>query len=162
MAKPFSLPYQMPAVSLLPPAADAAGRTSSFRNLRNADKAYVVARVNQGNAAQVTLTLTQAQDVSGTGAKALSASTPIWLDNATATSDALVAQAAAASFQTDATVADKIVIFEILPEACMDISNGFRTIAISTSASNAANVTEATLFLLTDYAGQTPPSTYSN
>ena len=64
------MPYQIPPVSLLPPAADAAGRTSSYRDLTNALKAYVVARVNQGNAAQVTFSILQGQDVLGTGAKA--------------------------------------------------------------------------------------------
>lgn len=162
MGVQFSFPYKLPPVSLLPPAADAAGRTSAFRNLRNATKAWMLCRVNQGNAAQVSLTLQQAQDVSGTGAKALSANVPIWLNDATATTDQLVAQAAAASFTPDATLADKMVIFEILPEACMDIANGYRTLAVVTGASNAANITEATLILLTDYAGQNPPSTYSN
>jgi hypothetical protein len=162
MGKQFSLPSMLPPVSLLPPAADAAGRTSAFRNIRSVDKAYVVCRINQGNAAPVTLTITQGQDVSGTGAKGLLASTPIWLNDATAASDALVVQTAANSFTTDATIADKMVIFEILPEACMDIQNGFRSIAITTSASNAANITEATLYLLTDYPGTTPPTTYSN
>lgn len=161
MSVQFSLPYKLPPVSLLSPAADAAGRSSPYRNLRNADKAWVVCRVNQGNAAPVPLTLSQAQDVAGTGAKALNA-VPIWLNNATASSDQLVVQAAAAAFSTDATVADKIVVFEVLPQACMDIANGYRTIGVTTGASNAANITEATLILLADYSGQNPPSSYSN
>ena len=53
MARQFSMPYQIPPVCLLPPAADAAGRTSPFRDLKNALKAYIVCHVNQGNAATV-------------------------------------------------------------------------------------------------------------
>lgn len=162
MARQFSLPYQIPPVSLLPPAADAAGRTSSYRSLKNALKAYVVAEVNQGNAATVLLTLLQAKDVSGTSSKALTGVVPIWLENDTSTSDALVAQAAAANFTTDASLKNKIVVFEIEPEQCMDVANGFRSIAISTGASNAANITRAELLVLGSYQGVSQPSTYTN
>ena len=103
MARQFSMPYQIPPVSLLPPAADAAGRTGSYRNLASALKAYVVVHINQGNAAQVTVSLLQAQDVSGTGSKAVGV-VPIWLTAATATSDALAAddRGLAAFFQSGA------------------------------------------------------------
>lgn len=159
MSKQFSLVYQLPPVAMLAPEADAAGRVSPYRNIKAASKAYVVARVNQGFADNVTLTLTQAQDVAGTGAKALAA-VPIWLNDNTATTDAYAIQPAAASFSTDTTLADKIVVFEILPEAAFDVANGFTTIALATGASNAANITAADLFVLTDFAGASLPSTY--
>jgi hypothetical protein len=162
MARQFSLPYQIPPVSLLAPAADAAGRTSSYRSLKNALKAYVVAEVNQGNAATVLLTLLQAKDVSGTGSKALTGVVPIWLDNDTSVSDALVAQVAALNFTTDASLKNKIVVFEITPEQALDVANGFRSIAISTGASNAANITRAELFVLGAFEGASQPSTYTN
>ena len=161
MARQFSMPAQIPPVSLLPPATDAAGRTGSYRSLKNALKAYIVARVNQGNAAQVTFTPLQAQDVAGTGAKAIAA-VPIWLDADTSVSDALVVQAAAASLQTSAATKDKIVVFEITPEQALDVANGFDCIALQTSASNVANITTAELFVLGSYQQATPPSTYSN
>jgi len=161
MATHFSIPYHLLPVSLLPPAADAAGRTSSYRSLRHAEKAFVIAKVNQGNAAPVTFTLLQATSVSGAGSKALSA-LPIWLNDATASSDALAVQAAAAAFTTDATLAEKILVFEILPEAAMDITNGYTAIAIQTSASNAANITDATLHVLTNFPGAKIPTTYSD
>jgi hypothetical protein len=161
MATNFSIPYMLPPVSLLPPAADAAGRTGSFRSLRHSQKAFVIAKVNQGNAAPVTLTLLQATGVSGAGSKGVNA-VPIWLNDATAASDALVAQTAAAAFTTDATLAEKFVVFEILPEAAMDITNGYTAIALQTSASNAANITDATLHVLTDFPGAKIPTTYSD
>jgi hypothetical protein len=144
---------------LLPPAADAAGRTSAYRDLANALKAWVVVHVNQGNAAQVTLSILQGQDVSGTGSKAVGVM-PIWLTAATASSDALAVQTAAATFQTSAGTTDKIVVFEITPEMCMDLVNGFHTIAVQTSASNAANITEAELFIYGSYQGASEPSTF--
>ena len=80
---------------------------------------------------------------------------------ATATSDALAVQTAAASFVTSATVADKIVVFEITPESALDTANGFRTLAVQTGASNAANITEAKLFILGSYQGASAPSSYT-
>ena len=159
MARQISMPYQFPPVGLLPPAADAAGRTSAYRDLANALKAWVVVHVNQGNAAQVTLSILQGQDVSGTGSKAVGVM-PIWLTAATATSDALAVQTAAATFQTSAGTTDKIVVFEITPEMCMDLVNGFHTIAVQTSASNAANITEAEVFIYGSYQGASEPSTF--
>lgn len=161
MSRQFNLIYCLPLVSLLAPAADAAGRASAFRSLKAACKAYIVVRINQGNAATVTLTPLQGQDVSGTGSKAVNA-LPIWLNNSTATSDAYVQQPAAASFTTDATIAEKIVIFEVLPEAAMDMVNGFRSISVTTGASNAANITSAELLIETDMPGNLPPSSYVN
>jgi len=158
----FSMPYQIPPVALLPPAADAAGRTSGFHTLKNAMKAYVIAHVNQGNAAPVTISLLQGQDVSGTGSKAVTANMPIWAVADTSLADALIAQAAAANFVTSATLKDKLVVFEILPEAVLDIANGFTSIAVQTSASNAANITEAKLFVLESYQGASQPSTMVN
>ena len=159
MARQISMPYQFPPVGLLPPAADAAGRTSAYHDLQNALKAWVVVHVNQGNAAQVTLSILQGQDTSGTGGKAVGVM-PTWLVAATATADGLVVQTPGATFQTSATVADKLVIFEIVPEACMDMVNAFHTIAVQTSASNAANITEAELFIYGSYQGASEPSTF--
>jgi hypothetical protein len=116
--------------------------------------------VNLGSTTPVTFTILQALDTSGTGAKAINA-VPIWLVENTGVSDTLVPQAPAASFTTDAVSAEKFVVFEVLPEATMDIANGFETITIQTSASNAANITDATLQLATNFPGAHIPTTYS-
>jgi hypothetical protein len=166
MAEKFSLPYVIPPINLLPNAADAAGRASSYVSLRNCLKAWIVCEVNQGNAATVQFTPLQAKDSSGTGSKAIGGAdttAPIWLNDDTSTatgSDALVAQAAALNFTTDATTKNKIVVFELTPEAILDIANGFNHIAIQTGASNAANITGARLHILGSYQGQTPPTSY--
>lgn len=159
MARQLSMVAQFPPISLLAPAADAAGRTSAYRSLRNAEKAWIVARVNQGNAATVALNPLQSKDIAGTGAKAIAAS-PINLNNNDSLSDAYVAQAAAVLFTTDATVQSKIVIFEIMPEAALDLANGFNHIAIQTGASNAANITEAHLVTWNKYQQSVPPTSY--
>lgn len=166
MSSQVSLPYEFPPINLLPPAADASGRTSSYVSLRNALKAWIVVTVNQGNAATVALTPKQAQDSAGTGAKAIGgvdAVTPIWLvnDASTATgSDVLVPQTAALNFTTDGTTKTKQVIFEVNPAAVIDLANGFDHVAITTGASNAANITAATLHILGSYRGASQPSSY--
>jgi hypothetical protein len=160
MARQFSLPAQLPPIMLLAPAADAAGRTSAYRSLRNCLKGYVVVHLNQGNAATVNLSLVQASAVAGTGSKALSNTTPIWVNANTGTNDSLVKQTPATSFTTDAGTNDKLVIFEIQPESCLDVANGFDCIAVVTGASNAANITEATLFMLGAIQGATLPNSY--
>ena len=162
MARQFSLVAQLAPVMLLAPAADAAGRTSAFRSLRNALKAYIVCHVNQGNAATVQLSVLQATAVAGTNAKPITNALPIWTNLNTGAADAYTKGTAATSFTTDVGVTDKLVIFEITPESCMDTTNGFDCIAVSTGASNAANVTEAKLLVLGSIQGATLPNTYTD
>jgi hypothetical protein len=157
MARQFQLAEIMPPVELLPPAADAAGRTSSYLNVAKLDKAWIVCHIAQGNAATIALTPLQAQDVLGTGSKAITA-TQIWTDLDEVTLDLFTKQTNAANYTTDAGVKHKIVIFEISPQDCMDLVNGFHTIAIQTGASNAANITEAMLIPLHRYQQAQPPS----
>jgi hypothetical protein len=152
---------QFPPIMLLAPAADAAGRTSSYRSLRNCLKAWVVVHVNQGNAATVLISLLQASAVAGTGSKAIAA-VPIWSNLDTSVNDSLVSRTAAATYTTDAGVKDKIVIFELQPEVALDVANGFRAIAVSTGASNAANITEAKLFMWGAYEQASPPNSYTD
>jgi len=159
MASQMSMAAQFPPVKLLPCAADAAGRTGAYASLRNALKAWIVVEVNQGNAATVAITLLQATSIAGAGSKAISNAAPIWLNNATAASDALVAQLAALGYTTDATIADKLVVFEIWPEDSLDLVNGFNHIAVQTGPSNAANITSATLHVYGSFQGAVPPST---
>jgi hypothetical protein len=164
MARQFSMPYMIPPVCLLAPAADSAGRTSPYRDMRNALKAWIVVHVNQGSATPPLLSVLQGQGVAGTNPIAVGAM-PIFLCAATATSDALVQQTSAATFTPSATEADKIVVFEITPEMCMTLSSTagavpYSAIAVSTGASSASNITEATLYILQSIQGASAPSTY--
>ncbi len=153
----FDLVFQSPPVGLLPPATDAAGRTGPYKSLRNVTGLiHLVCRVNQGNAAQVTFTPLQAQDSSGTGSKAIPA-VPVFYNADTTASDTLVAQTAAANFQTDVALKDKIVVFKF-EAGNLDLANGFNHIAIQTSLSNAANITSAEMFAIGRFQGATPPA----
>lgn len=127
-------------VELLPAAADAAGRSSDIISLKNATFATILVSLTQGNAAPVTLTLMQAQDVSGTGAKPFDKPIPIWANLDTAASDTLVRQPDAVSYASGAAVKNKQVVFHIDP-AQLDVNGGYKTVFVTTSASNAANLT---------------------
>jgi hypothetical protein len=157
MSKQFQFSYQCPPIGLLPPAADAAGRTGPYKSLANCSgKVTIVCRVNQGNAAPVTFSPLQAQNNAGLNAKAIPA-VPIFFNADTTVSDTLAAQAVAATFASGATLKDKIVVFEFDP-AELDLANGFNHITVQTSASNAANITDAHMEYLGRFQGQTPPA----
>lgn len=155
----FTLPEQAKIHTALKPAADAAGRNGAWISCKNAHKVYVVVHVDQGNAATIALTLEQAQAIAGTGAKAITATVPIWSNLDTAASDTLVRRTDAASYTTDAGVKIKIVIFEIQPQRALDLANDFDCIRVVTGASNAANITSG-LYVASPlrFEGDPPPS----
>ena len=141
MATNFTLPEEAKIIGGAKPAADAAGRSARYVSCKNAHKVYAVVYVDQGNAATIALTISQAQDVSGTGAKAITGNARIWSNlDVAANGDALTRQSDAVSYTTDAGVKEKIVIFEIDP-ASLDQANGFDCIKVATGASNVANIT---------------------
>jgi hypothetical protein len=160
MARQFSLPEIMPPVELLAPAADAAGRTSRYVNVGKGDKAWIKCHITQGNAATIQLTPLQATSSAGAGSKAIGA-TQIWSNEDEATLDLLAKQANAANYTTGTATKNKIVVFEISPQDCMDMANSFNFIAIQTGASNAANITEAEIYLLHTFQQAQPPSILS-
>lgn len=171
MAHNFRLWEQGQIINLLKPAADAAGRTSTYVSLKNAHKAYIIVTINQGNAATVALTPLQAQDKSGTNSKGLTAVAPIAvnLDADTTPSDVMTLVAAATSYTTDAGTKTKVICFEVDPVESMDVNSttnnasgvpqAFDHLAIQTGASNSANITSAILVLTPlRYNQANPPS----
>jgi len=163
MARNYRLWEQAQVISLLTPAADAAGRTSAYVSLANAHKAFIVCYINQGNAATVLLSPLQASAQAGTGSKALTAAAPIAvnLDTDTVPADVMTIATAATTYTTDAGTKSKIVLFEIDPIESMDINNKFNHIAVSTGASNASNITSALLILAPIRFAQLNPPTAS-
>lgn len=141
----------------LAPATDAAGRTSSYFSLKDVKgKAYVRVDITQGNAATVAITLQQATTVAGGSAKALSATTRVWAtEDAGTAATVLPARVAdaASTYTTGAALANKSVIIEVDPST-LDVNNGFDCIAVTTGASNVANLTTAQILIPTKY-GQT-------
>lgn len=156
------LPEETKIIQALAPAADAAGRVGLYVSLKNAARAYIIASIAQGNAAPVPLTINQAQDVAGTGAKAITNLVANWEDLDTSITDALVRGVDAVGFTTDAGLKNKVVVFQVDARS-LDAINGFNTIAIVTGPSNVANITSA-MYILTDlrFDQATPPSAIVN
>lgn len=153
---PNTLAQTHKIVELMPPATDAAGRTSDWISLKHAIKATIVAQITQGNSATILLSLLQATAVAGTSSKAAPAM-PLWSNLDTATSDTMVRRTDAATYTTDAGVKNKIVVFEVDPSQ-LDVDGGFDCIAFSTGASNEANITSAVAYVEMKNAGATLPS----
>jgi len=142
--------------NLLAPAADAGGRTGTYKSLKLAHRASVLVKINQGNAATILLSLLQATAVAGTGSKATAAMQIFVKDSDAA--GAWVRQTDAATFTTSAGVTIKYVRFDIDPSR-LDVAGGFDCVTVSTGASNAANITSADLIIgPARYAEDAPPN----
>ena len=152
----LGFPQNVSFYSLLAPAADAAGRTSAYLSLKNAVKAWIVCYIGQGNAATILLSPLQATAVAGTSSKAISAAR-IWHKLDQALTD-FTAATEAATYTTDAGVKEKFVVFELDLAKVLDVAGGFDCIAVSTGASNVANITSAFLAIQPKHQGATVPS----
>jgi len=132
--------------------------TGAYVSLRDAEACFLLAHINQANAATVAITIEQATDVAGTGSKVITNAVPIWVDQDCAATDALIRQVDAVFFTTSATLKRKLVIFQIDPSH-LDMNNGFDCITVKTAASDVSNITAAQ-YILSDlrYGGSTPPS----
>ncbi|AFM40328.1 hypothetical protein Desaci_1302 [Desulfosporosinus acidiphilus SJ4] len=132
--------------------------TGVYVTLRDAEDCYVLVHINQAVATAVDITIEQATDVEGTGSKVITTAVPIWADQDCASSDALLRQPDAVAFTTSATLAHKLVVFQINPSH-LDVTNGFDCITVKTAASDPTNITAAQ-YILSDlrFGGSTPPT----
>lgn len=153
MSTSINLPVEFAPCNCLPPAADAAGRTGDYVSLKNAVKAWVVAYIDQGNAATIALTVQQASAVAGTGVKDINAVARIWSSEDLVTTNVLTRQTDGKTFTTSAAVKAKCVVFEIDPAQALDLAGGFDCITLTTGASNAANITSAVVYVQPKYPG---------
>lgn len=143
---PFSLVHQAPPQHSLKPATDAAGRTGAYVDSARFHKLWAVFYMDQGNAATVACSLTNADDSAGTGAAAVAGLSTIYTNLDLAAGSTYTKQTAAASYTTDAGVKIKVVILEITPEALAK-----RWVAATTGASNAGNLTSAVIYGIPRY-----------
>lgn len=158
MPSSFTLPEEAKIIGAAKPATDAAGRNGRWISVKNCHKVYIVAHIDQGNAATIQLDIDQATAVAGTGAKAITKNVKIWSNLDAAVSDELIRRADALNYVTDAAVKEKIVVIELDPST-LDIAGGFDCIRVKTGASNVANLTQL-MYLGTPlrFPAATPPS----
>lgn len=139
----------------LKPATDAAGRTSLYFSLKHAKRARFIVSIVQGHATPPALSLEQATNVSGAGTKGCDTNHQIWASNDISVTKDPVRQTDAAGFTPDAALKDKLVIIEIDPME-LDVAGRFDCIALTTGASNVANLTSAILEIETKYPQASP------
>jgi hypothetical protein len=147
---PFNLPEQAVLVGVMPPAADAAGRTGDYISMKSLVRVFVVFHINQGNAATVACSISKATAVAPTGATAMTELVRIWSSQDQATSHQFTRATDAASFTTSAAVKDKVVIIEVEPGR---LGETYDCIAPVTGASHADNITSAMVFGIPRVAG---------
>lgn len=136
--------------------------TSVYVSFKNSQSAAVLVDLTQAAANATTVSLYQSQDVSGTGAKALTLNVPIWANEDVSVSDALVRQVDGVSYTVAATAKNKQVLFHVDP-AKLDINNGFTCLNVRTSASGqVTNFASCDFFLDTKYDQALPPSALNN
>ncbi len=153
-----NMPECCKIVEAITPGAAGVALVGDYVSLRDVEDCFVVVHVNQANAATVAITIEQAQDVAGSGSKAITVPVPIWANQDCAASDALVRQADAVSFTTSSVIKHKLVVFQIDP-AHLDVNNGFDCIVVKTAASDVTNIVAAQYHMSgLRYGGSTPPS----
>lgn len=133
-----------PIEAIFPQAGGAI--TGAYVSLSDSGKCYVLVHLNQASAEPVAITIEQSTNSEGAGSKALTHPVPIWADQDCATSDTLVRETDAIAFTTSATLAHKLVVFQINP-AHLDVTNGFDCITVKTAASDPTNITAAQYIL---------------
>jgi hypothetical protein len=134
-----------------------AHRTGDYVSLKNCQMAFIVCHVLQGNAAQTFLEPRQATAVAGTGVKALANTVPIWANLDVSATDTLARATDALSYELDAGVHSKMVVFQVDPSK-LDVANGFDCLTIYADTSNAANLLSAEYFLAMRYSEDIPPA----
>ena len=149
------IPESIKVVSLLEPAADAGGRTSAHISLKNVQRAWLVAHIDQADVATIVLQPLKATSVAGGGSTAITTAVPIYVTQDAAVDDSQARTTDATSFTTSAATKVKVVTFVIDPAK---LGATFDCLGISTDASNAANITSAVALLEMRHQGSTTPS----
>ncbi len=112
----FSYPNEVKSVQVAAPQIGVPGAvTSDVVCLKNVHKAWIEVNLNPVGGAALLLTPQRCPDVTPSANAVLVTAVPIWVNDDTATSDALVRQADAVNYTTTADANPKKVIFEIDP-----------------------------------------------
>lgn len=137
------------------PVTTNGGVTCDYVSLKNVKKAWIVAKFTQAAAHATGIDPKRATAVDGTGAAVLGTAVPIWSNEDTATSDTLVRQTDAVTYNVTADIKKKMVIFEIDPATIGDYDVLGCTVDNSGEATNFVDIT---YYLQTRYPSDTPPA----
>lgn len=144
---------------LIAPTVGGAAKNGINISLKNAQKALLYCIIKQGaDGTQTTWEVVQssgnAGSASGTGEKAITNNVPIWISDTAAGTNLLTATTAAKVYQTSITQSvTKVVVFEIVPELCMDLANSFDCVTVNTQGDpGAANTVHAFALIVPRYS----------
>lgn len=154
----MTLVEKFKVVQAVEPKTTNAAITGAHISLKNVNAATVVVNLTQavGHATQVSLY--QAKDGAGTGAKPLTNSIPVWANEDVSLGDSLIRQTEGVSYTVSNTAKNKQVVFYIDP-AKLDINDGFTCLNVRIGASTqVTNLACAEFILDSKYAGDIPSS----
>ncbi|WP_147564945.1 hypothetical protein [Clostridium tyrobutyricum] len=145
-------------VQAVEPKTTNAAITGAYVSLKNVINATVVVNLTQAVGHATVISLYQAQDVSGTGAKTLSNNIPVWANEDVSSGDLLIRKTDGVSYTVANTAKNKQIVFHIDP-AKLDINNGFTCLNVRIGASTqVTNFASAEYILDSKYAGDVPSS----
>jgi hypothetical protein len=132
--------------------------TGDYVSLKNVINATVIVNLTQAVGHATVVSLYEAKDVSGTDAKPITNSVPIWVNEDVSLGDSLIRKADGVSYTVANTAKNKQVAFHIDP-ARLDVNEGFICLNVRIGASTqATNLACAEFILDSKYAGDVPSS----
>ena len=154
----MTLVEKFKVVQAVEPKTTNAAITGAYVSLKNVNTATIIVNLTQAVGHATVVSLYQAQDVSGTGAKALSNNVPVWANEDVTSGDSLIRKADGVSYTVANTAKNKQVVFHIDP-AKLDINESFTCLNVRIGASTqATNFASAEYILDSKYAGDVPSS----
>lgn len=159
MSYPFTLAENFKIVDATAgPVTTNGGVTADYVSLKNVHRAWIVLQFTQAVGHATGIDPTQSTAVAGTGVKATTALHRIWANEATATSDTLVQQTSAITYNVTNDIKKKIVIIEVDPED-FDVAGGFDVLGFTIDdSSQATNFVSGIYVLAMRYTAATPPA----
>lgn len=153
----FTLPEQCKLVMMDAPVA-ANAIACDYICTKNAHRVwFIIQHYSGGGDTDLTISLTEAQEVAGSNTTAVTATFPIWTDtNAGTASDTLVRTTDAASYKIDTGAGtDYLVVIEWDPAKH---TAGYDCITVSDSGGNASNIASVLAVIQERYPGDQPPT----
>jgi hypothetical protein len=120
---------------------------SGYVDLKNSITAVAVINLNQAVAHETEISLYQAQDTKGTGAKPLENNIPIWVNEDVSIGDSAIRLEDGVNYTVQKTAKNKQIIFSVDP-AKIDVNNGFCCLGLKIGASSQATNFACGEFLL--------------
>jgi hypothetical protein len=158
MSMLISMPEHCNIVQAAQPQTTNAAINSKYINLKNAVYACVFVHLTQAVGHATPISLFQAQDIAGIGAKALARNVPIWANEDAAATDQFVRQADGVSYAVLNNAKNKVIAFYVDPNK-LDINNGFKTLQVRIGASGeATNFATIEVCVCSKYPQANPPS----